>query len=116
MADPVPRPGKDRAVPLTHTPEESVVVCIFEPGLKDVVVDVLRRLTDRDAVFAHLLELEPRERARRILQKGLVHAERDFLAGLHLSFGKVRADQLARERITHVGASVHRETLQAYED
>jgi hypothetical protein len=93
-----------------------MIVCILETGLEDVVIDVLRRLANRDAVLGHLLELEPSERAGRILQEGLVHAERDFLARLHLSIGKVRANQLAGEWFSHGSASGHRENFVAYED
>ena len=101
VADPVSGAGEDRPVPLAGASQETVVVRVLVSGLQDIVIDVLRRLAHRDGRPLHLLELEPGQCPRRILEEGLVHLQRDFLAGVHLPFREVRSNQLVRERFGH---------------
>ncbi len=115
VANSVPGAGEDRPVPLACASQETVVVRVLVSGLQDVVVDVLRRLAHRDGRPPHLLELEPGERPRRILEEGLVHLQRDFLAGIHLPFREVRSNQLMRERFGHGNAFDGGQNLVTYE-
>jgi hypothetical protein len=112
VADPVSRSGEQGTVSLADAPQEAVVVRVLVSGLEDVVVHILGRLTNRDRIVARLLELEPRQRARRVLEEGLVHFDRDFLARLHPAFDEVRAKEFVRERAAQGKASLPEESTE----
>ena len=92
-----------------------MIVRVFEPGLEDVVVHVLRRLTDRDGVATHLLELEPGEGPRRVLEEGLIHPEGDLLARVHFARDEVVSNQFSSERFSHGSPFGARENLLTYQ-
>src|SRR5207245_3955042 len=82
MTDAIAGSREDRAISLAHAPQEAVVVRVLVSGLEDVVIHVLRRLSNRNGVLPHLLELEPRERTRRLLEERLIHPECALVAGI----------------------------------
>ena len=92
-----------------------MVVRVFVSGLEDVVVHVLRRLTDRYRGAPHLLELEPGEGPRRVLEEGLIHPEGDLLTRVHFPGDEVVPNQFASERFPHGSPFGVRENLVAYQ-
>jgi len=92
-----------------------VVVRILISRLEDIVVHILRGLPNRDAILAHLFELEPRERAGRVLEERLVHPDRDLLARMHGAFGEMGTNQVVSERFPHGISPAGGESLVPYE-
>lgn len=69
--------------------------------LDKIMVDILRREPDLDALDAHRLELEHHQRAEHILEQRLVDRERDLharlWATLWASLYEMRPNELVRE-------------------
>jgi hypothetical protein len=69
-----------------------VIVRITVIGLKNIVIDVLTRKFDFNAIELHRFQGQHGQRAERILHQELIYFELDFLAGRH-----VIADQVGFE-------------------
>jgi hypothetical protein len=82
VADAVPGTGVVDAVSGGEALQEAVVVRVLEVELDDVVVNVLDRKIDLDAVDAHPLELKAGHRACGVLEQCLVYPQPYFLAGI----------------------------------
>ena len=79
------------------------------------MVHVLRGLSNRHAVLAHLFELEPRECAGRVLEERLIHPDRDFFARMRRAFGEMGTNEFVGEGFPHGTSPARGETLVPYE-
>src|SRR5207249_5876093 len=65
--------------------------------------------------ISHLLELEPGEGPRRVLEEGLIHPEGDLLARVHFARDEVVSNQFSSERFSHGSPFGARENLLTYQ-
>ena len=66
-----------------------MLVAVEVVGFEQVVVDVLDGAVDPNALDAHGLEFQHHQGTQHVLQKCLVDAQRDLVAGLHVSTHQV---------------------------
>ncbi len=91
--------------------QEAVVVGVLEVELVGLVVTVLGGQFRLDLFETERLELQPDERAGRVLCEHLVDLDTDFLSGCQLPFDEVVVENLFRERLSH---NVRQSTVRAY--
>ncbi len=103
MADAVARPRVPDPESAAGRAQEHVLIRVELVVLDKVVVDVLRRETDLDALDAHRLQLKHDEAAEHVLQEGLVDPESDLAARGEVALGEVGLDELLRQVQRHRG-------------
>ena len=101
MADAVARAREAQPVLFGDGLDITVVVGVFKPVLKGVVIYVRHRKLGFHAVNAHRLKLEVGHRARRVLRKRLVDFQRNLAARGHFPADKVRSDDFVCDCHSH---------------
>jgi hypothetical protein len=81
-----------------------MIVRIFEIGLEQIVIDVLRGELGLDSGKVHRFELEHDHGSGGILSKGLVNFKADLLSGFHAALDQMAADQLLADIFAHASA------------
>ncbi len=101
VADSVAGPGKIDPVFFCGRLDEAVVVGIFKPRLKCVVVHIGDRAFRFDARHPQRFKLQIRHSARRVLRQSLVDFQADFASRLHFAAEKVGPDDFLSQSQSH---------------